>query len=349
MKKILLIEDNNTIRANTAEILELANYNVLTAADGKKGVEVALKNKPDLIICDIMMPELDGYGVLHLLHKNKETQHTPFIFLSARAERTDVRHGMDVGADDYITKPFDPTELLNAIESRLRRADAIQQEMDDAVTASHAHASSYDAMKQFLENRETIRFKKKQLIYKEGTHPSALYYLLQGQVKTFKTNDEGKELAIDLLCPNEYLGYLALLECGTYKESAVAMTDTELSVIPREDFEELINNYTDIARYFFKLIAKNVAEKEEHLLGLAYNSLRKKVADALVKLITKCTTGRDGSLTIDISRDNLATIAGTATESLIRTLGDFKSEGMISIKEGQITITNEKKLRALAN
>ena len=204
-------------------------------------------------------------------------------------------------------------------------------------------------MRQFLQNRDTIRFKKKQLIYKEGTHPPALYYLLQGQVKTFKTNDEGKELAIDLLGPNEYLGYLALLEAGTYKESAVAMTDSELTVIPRQDFEELISNYTDIARYFFKLIAKNVAEKEEHLLGLAYNSLRKKVADALVKLMTKSTAAKDGSFTIDISRDNLATIAGTATESLIRTLGDFKSEGMISIKEGQITISNEKKLKALVN
>jgi CRP/FNR family transcriptional regulator, cyclic AMP receptor protein len=349
MKKILLIEDNNTIRENTAEILEMANYSVLTAANGKKWVEVALKNKPDLIICDIMMPELDGYGVLHLLHKNRETQHTPFIFLSARAERADVRHGMDVGADDYITKPFDPTELLNAIESRLRRADALQQEMDEAVSAVHAHPSSHEAMKQFLENRDTIRFKKKQLIYKESTHPSALYYLLKGQVKTFKTNDEGKELAIDLLCPNDYLGYLALLEGGTYKESAVAMTDTELAVIPRQDFEELISNYTDIARQFFKLIAKNVAEKEEHLLGLAYNSLRKKVADALIKLITKYAPARDGSFTIDTSRDNLATIAGTATESLIRTLGDFKAEGLISIKEGQITIINEKKLRKLAN
>src|SRR4051812_21185932 len=112
MKKILLIEDNDDIRENTAEILELANYKVTTAPDGKRGVESALKNKPDLIICDIMMPELDGYGVLHLLHKNKETRDTPFIFLSAKTERTDIRKGMDIGADDYITKPFVATELL---------------------------------------------------------------------------------------------------------------------------------------------------------------------------------------------------------------------------------------------
>src|SRR5690349_15839565 len=106
MKKILLIEDNDDIRANTAEILELANYKMFTAANGKLGVELALKEKPDLIICDIMMPVLDGYGVLYLLHKNLEMHHIPFIFLSAKTDRTDVRKGMSMGADDYITKPF---------------------------------------------------------------------------------------------------------------------------------------------------------------------------------------------------------------------------------------------------
>ena len=121
MKKILLIEDNDDIRENTAEILELAHYKVDTAPDGKLGIEAALKNKPDLIICDIMMPVLDGYGVLHMLHKNKETQDTPFIFLSARTERTDIRKGMDTGADDYIIKPFEFRELLMKIRVLLRR------------------------------------------------------------------------------------------------------------------------------------------------------------------------------------------------------------------------------------
>lgn len=128
MKKLLLIEDNEDLRDNTAELLELSHYQVLTAPDGKAGVELALKSKPDLIICDIMMPVLDGYGVLHLLQKNRETQNIPFIFLSAKAEHTDVRRGMGIGADDYITKPFDATELLNAVESRLKRAELIKQD-----------------------------------------------------------------------------------------------------------------------------------------------------------------------------------------------------------------------------
>src|SRR6185295_848629 len=122
MKSVLVIDDNKDIRENTAEILELAGYKTFTAKNGKKGVEAALKEKPDLIICDIMMPDLDGYGVLHILSKKSETAAIPFIFLTAKTEKVDIRKGMNLGADDYLTKPFDDTDLLNAIEARLQKA-----------------------------------------------------------------------------------------------------------------------------------------------------------------------------------------------------------------------------------
>src|SRR5215217_5011661 len=114
-KRVLVIDDNTDIRENTAEILDLAGYKTFTAENGKRGVEIAIKEKPDLVVCDIMMPELDGYGVLHLLRKNAGTLNTPFIFLTAKIERTYFRKGMEMGADDYITKPFEDIELLNAI------------------------------------------------------------------------------------------------------------------------------------------------------------------------------------------------------------------------------------------
>src|SRR3989337_2620295 len=132
-KKILLIEDNKEMRENTAEILELANYDVVTAQNGKEGVEFTKREKPDLIICDIMMPELDGYGVLHLLTKSDETAAIPFIFLTAKAERSDLRKGMEMGADDYVTKPFDDIELLNAVESRLRKSDLMKKEFNGSL------------------------------------------------------------------------------------------------------------------------------------------------------------------------------------------------------------------------
>src|SRR5690606_37344723 len=91
------------------------------------GVELALAHLPDLIICDIMMPVMDGYGVLHILNNNPETSGIPFIFLTAKSEKTDFRRGMEMGADDYLTKPFDGIELLNAVQARLKKAGQIRE------------------------------------------------------------------------------------------------------------------------------------------------------------------------------------------------------------------------------
>lgn len=346
MKKILLIEDNQHIRENTAEILELANYKVLTAENGKIGVETAIREKPDLIICDIMMPVLDGFGVLHLLHKNPTLQNTPFIFLTARAERTDMRKGMEMGADDYITKPFEETELLSAIESRFKKADLIKQELSHDLNgfSELLRISTGKEMLQTLTSDRNInKYKKKHIIYSEGNRPSRLYYIQKGKVKTYKTNEDGKELVVGLYNEGDFLGYIALLEETSYKEMAEALEETELAVIPKEDFEELMNASRDVARKFITLLAKNVTEMEEQLLKMAYNSLRKKVADTLIVLHKKYKAA------IDISRENLATIAGTATESIIRTLSDLKSEKLIDIKDGAIIILDEKKLEHMVN
>ena len=244
MKAILLIEDNEDIRENTAEILELAGYKSLTAANGMEGVAAAIQHKPDLIICDIMMPELDGYGVLHMLQKNPATQSIPFIFLTAKAERTEMRRGMEMGADDYITKPFTGTELLSAIESRLKKVEMLRLDvapgisgMDTLLSATHK-----ETMSSLAEDKTINRFRKKQLIYGEGNNPHRLFYLQKGKVKTFKTNSDGKELVVNLYNEGDFFGYLALLEGTMYKESAEAIEDCEVALIPKQDFERLINN-----------------------------------------------------------------------------------------------------------
>lgn len=347
MKTILLIEDNDDIRENTAEILDLAGYKVLTAENGKTGVELAMEHKPDLVICDIMMPVLDGYGVLHMLQRNEETQDTPFIFLTAKTERGDFRKGMEMGADDYITKPFSGTDLLHAIESRLKKATLRQQEFQPNLQGlnrlMHA-ATGKESLKALAEGRNIDKFKKKQAIYMEGNHPTCLYYIQKGKVKTFKRNEDGKELVVELYNTGDFLGYVALLEGSSYKETAEAMEPSEIAIIPRDDFEELLNNHQEVAVQFIRMLARNITSKEQQLLGLAYNSLRKKVAEALVNLHNKYNERKEVPFAIDISRDNLATIAGTATESLIRTLGDFREEKLIDIREGAIVILNEKKL-----
>ena len=173
-KKILLIEDNAEMRENTAEILQLAHYKVIAAMNGKEGVELAEKEEPDLIICDIMMPVLDGYGVLHMLSKNEKTASIPFIFLTAKAERTDFRKGMEMGADDYITKPFDDIELLNAIESRLKKAELIKKEFAknaEGLNNFIQEVRGFDTLKKLSEECEIRVYRKKEEIYKEENYP----------------------------------------------------------------------------------------------------------------------------------------------------------------------------------
>lgn len=195
----------------------------------------------------------------------------------------------------------------------------------------------------FQQNTNINKYKKKQVIYGEGNHPVQLFYIKKGIVKTYKCNPEGKELITGIYGEGEYLGYVALLEETVYKDIAVAVEYAELAVISKDEFDELMETDWQVARKFITLLAKEIADKEQLLLGLAYNSLRKKVAEALILLSRKYKDA------IKISRDNLAAIAGTATESLIRTLGEFRQEKLIEISEGYITILNEAKLRTMLN
>lgn len=121
MKRILIIEDEAQTRRNIATILRMEGYEPLVAADGREGVAAALRDRPALIVCDVMMPELDGYGVIQALRSKEATDHIPFIFLTAKGERADIRAGMNLGADDYITKPVTASELLSAVQARLSR------------------------------------------------------------------------------------------------------------------------------------------------------------------------------------------------------------------------------------
>lgn len=351
MKKILLIEDNKAVRENIVEILEMANYHALSAENGKIGVEIANKEQPDLIICDIMMPELDGYGVLHLLSKNPKTSTIPFIFLTAKADRTDFRKGMEMGADDYITKPFDDIELLNAVEIRLKKNEFIKSEFTNNIEGlthflNTAKSGHVDLTK---GDREILHLSKKQIIYQEGHRPSSLYYVSKGKVKTYRINDDGKEFITALYKEGDFFGYTPLLEETLYNDNAEVLEEAELLVIPRIEFLALLNNDNQLAKKFIKLLSQNVLEKEEQLLNLAYNSLRKRVANGLLLVYDKFKNSPDDKPKLEMSREDLAQIVGTATESLIRTLSDFKSEKLIEVTGGKISVVDENRLRHLLN
>lgn len=345
MKKILLIEDNTEVRENTSEILTLANYQVITAENGKTGVEAALREKPDLIICDIMMPELDGYGVLHILSKNPETASIPFIFLTAKTEKTDIRKGMTLGADDYLTKPFDDTDLLNAVESRLSRvalfkkqydqtAEGLNQLIADARQALHLH--------DLCNDRKVRLFKKKTTLFMEGELPNAVFFLKQGNIKTFRTNTDGKEFITDLFAAGDFFGYEPILENTNYTETAVALEDSEVIVIPRHDFLTLLHAHPELTQAFASMLSKKVIEKEAQLLALAYNSVRQRTAEALLR-VSELKNSRE----LVLSRDDLAKMVGTASESVIRVLSDFRDEGIVGIEGGKIIILHPAKLEQI--
>ncbi|HMO40818.1 MAG TPA: response regulator [Saprospiraceae bacterium] len=342
MKKILVVEDNLEVRENLAEILELSGYEVLTAEDGTAGVDVAVSNPPDLIICDVMMPKLDGFGVLNILSKRPETADIPFIFLTAKAEKSDFRRGMNLGADDYITKPFYKDELLAVVEVRLRKSEQLRKRFDrteQGLSAFINEARGYEELRKLSDERKTKLYKKRETLFEEGDYPRYLYFVKNGKVKVFKTNDDGKEYIISLATEGEFVGYVDLIKDTKYSESCAALEDTEVSLIPKDDFQALLHANRDVASQLIKMLASNVSEKEEQLLQLAYNSVRKRVASALLLLHDK-----EGKSEFNILRDDLARIVGTAKESVIRMLTEFKEDGYIEITDGAITIKNRQKL-----
>ena len=348
---ILLIEDNNEMRENIAEILELSNYTVKTAANGKLGVEMIQKEKPDLILCDVMMPELDGYGVLHIVNQTPETANIPFIFLTAKVDKSDFRKGMNLGADDYLTKPFEDIDLLNAIEVRLKKSELLKtnfvstkEGLNDFFTkVNYLHDFSHLATK-----RHTRVYKKKEFLFKEGDQPKDLFFINYGKVKIVRSNPNAKELITDINLSGSFIGYVPLLENTVYQEAAIAMEETEVSVLPKAEFLNLIYTNREVAGKFIQILSNQLAGSEKRLLEIAYNSVRQRVASALLQVegLYQKDAGDEGSFTV--ARKDLSAIVGTATESLNRTLADFKDEGLIEILAHSIKILKHDKLEKLS-
>lgn len=347
MSKILIIEDNDDIRENVMEILVLAGYEVFEANNGKTGAELAIKTLPDLILCDIMMGDLDGYGVLHLLNKHEQTKAIPFVFMTAKSERADIRKGMELGADDYLTKPFDDTELLNAIESRLRKKQ-IQQEIYSKsiqhLTELVAAKAGLAELKAELANRKIRSYKKNQVVYYEGDSANVVWVVLDGKVKTTKMAEDGRELMTAMQESDDFLGINILFSDGVYIDTATAVTDCHLCNFPKSQFEDFIALYPDVAGKFVKILSNQIRQQEEQLMQLAYQSVRKRISESILRL-----QRQTGTANVVVSRIDLAAMSGTAPETVSRTLSDFKEEGLIEKKGSTITVLDAKKLERIKN
>ena len=349
MKKILIIEDNKDVRENTADILELANYSVLTAENGRIGIEKAKSNKPDLILCDIMMPELDGYQVLEALSVHNNTARIPFIFLTAKAEKCDMRKGMNLGADDYLTKPFDEKELLEAIESRLKKHNFLKKEFSrtiEGVSRFIEEAADYMDIDHLSKEYSPQNYKAKDLVFMEGNAANTLYFVQSGIIKTYKTTEKGKEFVTGLYGSGDFMGQLSLLtDKQTYIETAIALSDSQLYEIPKTNFTTLLHTNKEVAFKFVSLISNNLVDVQEQLVNMAYATVRQRVAKALLDLHQRGVLTDKDTSSISIARDDFAGLIGTATETAIRMLTEFKDEGLIAIDSGRkIIIKDEKTL-----
>ena len=349
---ILIIEDNVDMLENTAELLELSGYNIFKATNGKDGLASAQKNKPDLVLCDIMMPELDGYGVLQAFENIPEMVGIPFIFTTARSEKSDFRKGMDLGADDYLTKPFSGDELLRVIGSRLKKKQAIKskfennlEELNDLINT----AKTNDNISILSENKTIKKIRKKDILFMEGDSANFLYLIVSGKIKIFKSNEWGKEYIIDIYKAGDFLGYVALMENITHSESAMAIENAEIALIHKDDFLKLLYSNKDVSSKFIKLLSNNYFEMEERLLKLAYDSARKRVAEALLFVSKKYQADGNHDLSFSLLRENISAIAGISRESVSRNLTDFKEEGLIDGDNGNIKILDPKKLQKIKN
>ncbi len=345
--KILVIEDNLDVRENLVELLELDGYSILDASNGREGVQLAIQEKPDLILCDIMMPELDGYGVLKILSRNAELMHTPFMFLTAKADKSDIRKGMGLGADDYLTKPFNEVELLESIEIRLKKSSDLKAQLADSCPkdASFINRSkAQGAFQQFIQDAPVISFSKKDSIYHLGQYPRYFYYVEEGLLKDSYFSEFGKELIGHFYSRGDIFGYEDHLAGNKLSSSVSCISDVRLRYVPIESFKQFLYSNRDYLSIFMEHQVIQLQKDRFKLVDLAYASLREKVAKCLYVLKQEIFTEYDS---IRLSRSDLAAYAGLAKETVIRTLSQLKSDNIISIEGQQIYILDDLQLQAV--
>lgn len=344
MHQILIIEDDIALRENTAELLELSGYTVFTAPNGKIGVQKALEILPNIIVCDIMMPEMDGYGVLETLNNNPKTSNIPFIFLSAKTEHKEVRKGMDLGADDYLTKPFEEDELISAIESRIAKATLLKKNNNNNANDTN-QLKNLNELKNFFDDQgKIIKINKGETLYEEGMPSNYIYLIIKGVIKTHKIDEAGKELITALYKPDDFLGFTSFEEQVPYQEGATAIENVELAAISKTSLKEILTQSKEVTLELVNVLTENLAAIKAQLLQMAYSSVRKKTAQTILQFVT--ILNKKPTEQVKIARYDLANVAGIATESLIRTLSAFKKEGIIDIEGRNIKILN---INALQN
>ena len=341
-KNILVVEDNDDVRENICEILELAGYRTTEADNGADGIRKAIDIKPDLILCDVMMPKLDGYAMLKMLRDNAHTAQVPFIFLTAKAEQADFRKGMGLGADDYIMKPFDDTNLLESVDSRLRRhSDRHTHFEQSSLTLSNQHSVE--------EWRSEYFFKQTPIVIHRGEYlfsferPTKNIYYVQKGLAAGESFVDDRIFSTQLYGPGDIIGLATDSTKPFTVQNAKALKELKVYSIFKDHFVHEMSTNRVAAHYVYQNVLQAHEQLQRRSGHLAYSSGRKRVAESLLLFLDK----DPGSDCILLPREDLANFTGVAKETLIRTLSSFKSEGMISIEGKTIRVLKPEQLRRL--
>ena len=342
MASILIIEDNKEVRDNLYDILSLAGYQPRAAENGKQGLEMAFAASPDLILCDVMMRDLDGFGVLQILQSREETQHIPVVFVTAKSELEDMRRGMNLGADDYITKPFYKDELLRVLEVRLRK-NKIRQKAQGIgslpETASPKRGDLQASLDDLLTHSSRRHYRRGEALFREGEQVRDIFVLRSGYVKLQSSTDFGKTLIVFVFQPNQIFGYPEFMVDRLYEHDAVALTNAQADLIPVDILREKLRSDQVLSDFFMGLLANGLLDSDVRMKEQAYLSVRKRCADTLL-----LAAEIFGDQPWPMSREELAQWAGTAKETFIRNMTEFRDSGWIEIDHQEVHILEASKL-----
>lgn len=348
MNKILIIEDHLEVRDNLQELLELCNYEVLAAPNGESGIQQAISYQPDLILCDIMMPGIDGYEVLATLAQHPETAAIPFIFLTARADKADIRRGMLLGADDYLTKPFEEQELLRAIQIRLHKSHLLKQPFQRSHEGLHSFL--FQARQEGglpLDSSVEpgiLKYEPGQFIFRENEPARHLHFLASGKVRLYRPQPEPPAVFTDYEKGN-FFGYKALISGEKYLHHAQVLEPTEVSLLSKDDFFLLLLYNRTFSIRFIQLLANQVKEQEKQLLSMVQQVSNRKVAGAILELCPPRAAGGQAEIPVT----DIQTRSRIANLTLTIALRHLDREEAISLRQDCIQLLDTGKLRALAS
>jgi len=341
---VVVIEDQLEVRENLMETLELADYEVHGAPDGHEGVKLIRAKKPDLILCDVMMPKLDGFGVLELLKKDPETAAIPFIFLTARAEREDLRRGMNLGAADYVTKPFFQDELLKVVELRMQQASKAEVQSKTSIGELKLVPNSQDVsylnalLDPLVKEGRSRVYSERSAIYYSGDKVHSVYKVVSGRVRLYLETEFGKILTIDSLGEGSWFGVEDVYAGGGHSVSASAYPEAEIVLVDKVKYLDLVHRHPALVLNQARQLSQDLALRAEQLLQVAYFSVRKRIAEFLLR-----SAERNSAETklIDLRREDIAEAVGTTAESVTRVLTEFRKDGLVNLPSaGGIEVTN---------